>query len=74
VPFTPVADHDALSSFFKQSSLLVAGVPDNATVTNKWGELQISIGSGINAVTIPSSDLNGAWGIRISGPADATFI
>ncbi len=74
VSFEASLDLSEVSEFFLDTSSLIGGMPATTPALLQYGEILIDVESGINVVEISSAALNAAWGVRISGPADATLI
>ena len=74
VPYASTLDLDATSDYFLDVSTYVGDLAPTTTAIDQWGELQITVESGINVVEFASGQLDAAWGVRISGPSDATVL
>lgn len=73
-PFTPTADHAAISQFFLNTSAGIGAMADTTSYTNDgYGMLTIEVVSGDNVVTIDAATFAAAWGVQVIGPADATL-
>ncbi len=74
VPFVSTVDLDAMGAFFLATSDRAGLMGATTSVADAWGELQVNLTPGVNVVEIAAADLDAAWGITISGPADATLL
>ena len=70
-PYSPMVDHAAMSEFFRTASDSIGALPATTVATNSWGMLGINARSGANVVSLDAATLRNAWGLSISGPADA---
>ena len=72
-PFVETVDLHVLGVYFQTASSTVAAKARTLTATQVWGEIRIEAVQGMNVVEIDAQDLDDAWGIRISGPTDASL-
>jgi len=70
-PYSPIVDHAAMSEFFRTTSDSIGAMSATTVATNSWGMLRINARSGANVVSLDGSTLRNAWGLSITGPADA---
>ncbi|MBL7219323.1 MAG: choice-of-anchor A family protein [Phycisphaerae bacterium] len=71
VPYSPMVDHAAMSEFFRATSDSIGAMSATTVATNSWGMLRINAQGGDNVVTLDAAVLRNAWGLSITGPADA---
>ena len=70
-PYSPIVDHAAMSEFFRTTSDSIGAMSATTVATNSWGMLRINAQGGANVVTLDAAVLRNAWGLSITGPADA---
>jgi len=73
VSFESSQDVSEVGDFFLDASNLIGGMPATTPTGLRYGEILIDLQPGINVAEISSAVLNAAWGVRITGPADATL-
>jgi len=72
--FAPSFDLAGTSQYFLSLSQSAGALASNRSVVTQYGQLQIDLLPGLNTVSLTSAQLDQAWGVRISGPADATLV
>ncbi len=71
-PFVATLDHHVLGVYFRAASSVIAGKTPTTTAVDNWGLLEIEVEPGMNIIEIDAQTLDDAWGVHISGPADAS--
>lgn len=71
-PFAPTVDLYVLGIYFRTVASVVSWKMPTLVATEQWGEIHVDAVQGMNVVEIDAQTLNDAWGIRITGPADAS--
>ena len=74
VPYAPTLDLGATSNYFLDVSAYVGNLAPTTTAIDQWGELQITVESGLNVIEFAANQLDAAWGVQIDGPSDATVL
>ncbi len=75
VPYTPSQNLQYVKQYFQSASSFWGALAPTATVTNYFGQLQISnLLSGRNVVNLTLSEINNAWGYLVNGPSNAFLV
>ena len=74
VPYNPTINHTLISDFFLNNSQFVGSQTDTTAAGSRWGQLLFTLDPGINVANVTSAQLDSAWGVRITGPSDATLL
>lgn len=74
-PFSSALNTSAVSTYFQNASNFWGGLNSTASWSNVYGQIVVSnLQSGRNIVTLTLTDINSAWGIKLTGPSDAFVI
>ncbi len=75
VPYTPSQNLQYVKQYFQSASSFWGALSPTATVTNNFGQLQISnLLSGRNVINLTLSQINNAWGYLVNGPSSAFLV
>lgn len=73
--YMPTFDHSKAKDVFQAASSYWGSLNPTASWVNQWGKIQVGdLQSGRNIVDISLDDIASAWGIGLTGPADAFVI
>ena len=70
-PHTSPINYNAMNDYFRDTSAEIAGWSNTGSITDNWGGLSASVGSGMNVLSIDADTLKKAWGFTLTGPEDA---
>lgn len=73
--FTSPVNYTTVSNYFQQASTFWAGLPATSTWTNVYGQIVVSnLQAGRNIVNLALADISTAYGIKLTGPANAFVV
>ena len=72
--FTSVVDFDEVTDYFSSVSSYYGQQTDTTGYVNSWGNIQITLGSGLNVVTMTAEEFKNAWGLTVTGASDGALI
>ncbi len=70
-PYTAIADHTAISNYFKDFSRNIADMADTGLVIDYYGNITLNATSGVNVFSMTAAEFNAAHGVNVIGASDS---